>query len=183
MQMPNDDYTGDYTRHSGARYQQPSPRSKDDTSVTRQYGGDQPKNANHAANGASPHQPSLLDMATGAVQRNPVLAVAAVATVSALAVMALKSARRPKSRLQIGGYDIERQLRDIERQATPRLRAAEKRMRRAVEGSGISSAVEDFAAATAAKLSALDASQLEPLKQRAGDMFNDVVARIGAARR
>ncbi len=113
-------------------------------------------------------QPTLFDEVIGAVQRNPVLAIGTVAVLSAITVMALKPSRTPPSK-----------LRALERRAVRQINSAEKQLASALDRSGVSSGMENIAAALTSRLAALDASQLEPLKQRASAVLNQTLDRLG----
>lgn len=114
-------------------------------------------------------QASLFEHAVGAVQRNPVLAVATVAVASAIVVMALKPSRTPQSK-----------IRALERRAARQLEAAEQQLRNVYARSGVGSTLEGVAASLASRLATLDASQLDPLRERATAAFNRAVDRIGS---
>lgn len=111
---------------------------------------------------------TLFDEVMGAVQRNPVLAIGTVAVLSAITVMALKPSSTPQSK-----------LRALERRAVRQINDAEKQLKSALNRSGVSSGLENIAGTVTARLAALDASQLEPLKQRATAVFNQTLDRLG----
>jgi hypothetical protein len=113
-------------------------------------------------------QATLFEEVIGAVQRNPVLAIGTVAVLSAITVMALKPSRTPQTK-----------LRALERRAMRQITDAEKQLKSALDRSGVSSSLENIAGTVTARLAALDANQLEPLKQRATAVFNQTLDRLG----
>ena len=121
-----------------------------------------------SGNGSGNGQATLFEEVIGAVQRNPVLAIGTVAVLSAITVMALKPSRAPQLK-----------LRALERRAVRQINDAEKQLKSAFNRSGVSSGFENIAGTVTARLAALDANQLEPLKQRATAVFNQTLDRLG----
>lgn len=164
------DYTGDYL-HDRDR-----PFPGRDAAKEHQPMGS--SNERYASTESS-EQPSLFQLAEDAVRRNPMLAVAAVASVSALAVMALKYRKRPASGIDLSLSDIGSRLRDIERRAVPQIRRAERQLQKSLSQSRLADGVADLAASLTSRLAALDSGQLDRLKDRASEALSQVASKVG----
>lgn len=119
------------------------------------------------ANGSD--EPTVYEMVVGAVERNPLLALGAVAALGAITVMAL-TPRRPESN-----------VRALERQARRHAADLERRVRSGFENSGLSRSLEDFSGALAQRLATADLSALEPLGQRASTLLDRALDRVNTA--
>ena len=110
----------------------------------------------------------FVDYVVGAIQRNPLLAVAGAVAVTALVVVVLKPSPQPQSK-----------LRNIERRAMKEIGAAERRLRSAARRSGVADSIEQLTASLSSRLGSLDMSQLAPLKDQASEMLSRAVGHLG----
>lgn len=115
-------------------------------------------------------EPSVYDLVVGAVERNPLLALGAVAALGAITVIALSPRRAPESN-----------LRAIERQARRHAADLERSVRSGLNNSGLSRSFEDFSGALAQRLASADLSALAPIGQRASSLFDRAMDRVGSA--
>ncbi len=120
-----------------------------------------------AAGGAD--EPTVYEMVVGAVERNPMLALGAVAALGAITVMAL-TPRRPESN-----------MRALERQARRHAAELEKSVKSGLNNSGLTRSFEDFSTALAQRLASADLSALEPLGQRASTLLDRAMDRVNSA--
>lgn len=134
-----------------------------DTARSSQSGDD----GQDGADGAT--DPSVYDLVVGAVERNPILALGAVAALGAITVMALYP-RRPESNLQA-----------LERQARRRAGELERSLKSGLDNSGLSRGFDDLSGALAQRLASADFSALEPIGRRASTLLDRAMERVSAA--
>lgn len=120
------------------------------------------------ANGSD--EPSVYEMVVGAVERNPILALGAVAALGAITVMALTPRRAPESN-----------VRALERHARRQAAELERTLKRGLDNSGLSRGFEDFSGALAQRLASADLSALEPIGQRASALLDRALDRVNSA--
>ena len=112
------------------------------------------------------HQ-SIMATLLGAMERNPLIALTAAATLTAIVVIALKPSRQPKSKLRV-----------LEQRAIRQAKETERQLKSALNRSGVPNGVENLVGAFTTRLSSLDANRLEALCEQAMSMLNRTVQQI-----
>lgn len=153
MSQHHPDFSGDHMAYGKA-----APTHATDHATEKELNG---------ANGTD--EASVYEMVVGAVERNPLLALGAVAALGAITVMAL-TPRRPESN-----------VRALERQARRHAADLERRVRSGIDNSGLTRSLEDFSGALAQRLATADLSALEPLGQRASSLLDRALDRVNTA--
>lgn len=128
--------------------------------------------ATPAASADATGEPDIFQTVIGAAERNPVLALTAVAAIGAIAAMALMPSRTPPSR-----------LRALERQARRQAADIERGIRRGLDRSGVARGVDELSSALAAWFGNVDLARLEPLGERALSYVERALDRLGPASR
>lgn len=117
-------------------------------------------------------EPTVYRMVIDAVEKNPLLALGAVAALGAITVMALSPRRAPEGKLSA-----------LERQARRQAAELDRTVRRGLNNSGLTRGFEEVSGALASRLASADLSALEPLGQRAKSLLDRALERVNTALR
>ncbi len=155
--------------------QQPFDRSamtRDAATPRRDRSPAPPAAAATPAASADADEPDIFRAVIGAAERNPVLALTAVAAIGAITAMALMPSRTPTSR-----------LRALERQARRRAADIERGIQCGLDRSGVARGMDELSSALAARFGDVDLSRLEPLGARVLSYVERALDRLGSASR
>jgi heme exporter protein D len=112
-------------------------------------------------------EPSAMSSIVDVIERNPLIALAAAASLTAIVVIALKPSRQPKS-----------QFRSLEKRAIRQARQTERQLKSAFNRMSVPNGIENLVGAVTTRLSSLDASRLDELREQAMSMLNRTVQKI-----